>query len=662
MRRFPHLAVLLTLAVTSTAAGQAVQLQRGTPVPAALGPDDKHTYEIQLDAEQFVYGFADQQTVDVVVEVYGPDGERIGNWDGPGRGPENFQFESEAAGVHRVEITPFERASGDYVLLVKRVEPLAGTPEGRVDQLMAPFTGDDVPGGVVGVFKDGEVLFAKAYGMANLTHGIPFTTETPSNIGSVSKQFTAFAIVLLESQGKLSLDDEVREHIPELPEFDQPVTLRNLLNHTGGYRELYNTMPISGWGGEEELSREEAIRIVQRQPALQNPPGSEYNYNNTGFILLATTVERVSGQTFPEWMQENVFGPLGMDHTTVKAEHGQVIPHAAQGYVRDDDGNYREARDLAASYGAGGIYTTVGDLAKWLRNFHEPTVGSSVVIARLVERGVLTSGDTMGYALGIGVGERNGLRRISHGGADVAHRAQLMYFPEIDAGVASLSNNGSFSGGIPNSTADAFFEEYMTEDEEGEPEAEPVEGAAVVVAAAVLDRYVGRYEASGVPLVIEYTRDGDRFYAQATGQPEVDLSAQSDSVFGYDGIEATVTFHAEEDGSVKRATHNQGGRDLPLNRLPPWEATDEVMQGYVGRYYSAELETFYTVVVTDSGLVARHRRVEDDITLTARSEDKFTGGVFFMREVEFVRGEDGTVTGFTVSNGRTRGVMFEKVE
>jgi hypothetical protein len=133
-------------------------------------------------------------------------------------------------------------------------------------------------------------------------------------------------------------------------------------------------------------------------------------------------------------------------------------------------------------------------------------------------------------------------------------------------------------------------------------------------------------------------------------------------VFGYDGIEATVTFHAEEDGSVKRATHNQGGRDLPLNRLPPWEATDEVMQGYVGRYYSAELETFYTVVVTDSGLVARHRRVEDDITLTARSEDKFTGGVFFMREVEFVRGEDGTVTGFTVSNGRTRGVMFEKVE
>ena len=662
MRRFAYLAVLLSLAATSPAAGQAVQLERGTPVPAALGPDDKHTYEIQFDAEQFVYGFADQQTVDVVVTVYGPDGEPLGNWDGPGRGHEMFQFDTEAAGLHRVEITPFERESGDYVLLIKRVEPLADTPEGRVDQLMVPYDGDDVPGGVVAVFRDGEVAFTEAYGMANLTHGIPFTTETPSNIGSVSKQFTAFAIALLESRGELSLDDEVREHIPELPAFDQPVTLRNLLNHTGGYRELYNTMPIAGWQGEDELAREEAIRIVQRQPALQTPPGSEYNYNNTGYILLATIVERVGGKPFPEWMQENVFGPLGMDHTTIKAEHGQVIPNSAQGYARDDDGNFRETRDLAASYGAGGIYTTVGDLAKWLRNFHDQTVGGPEVMARMVERGVLTSGDTIYYALGLGIGDRRGLRRIFHGGADVAHRAQLMYFPEIDAGVAVLSNNASFSGAIAGKTADEFFAEHMTDETaEDEPEEEPEEGAAVVVAAEVLDRYVGRYEAEGVPLILTYTRDGDRFYAQATGQPEIDLIALSDSVFEYDGVEATVTFHAEAEGPVQRATHYQGGQDLPLSRLPPWAPTADMLEAYAGRYYSAELETFYALVVKDTALVAQHRRVEDDITLTPKSEDEFTGGVYFIREVEFVRSDDGAVTGFLLSNGRTRGVMFERM-
>jgi CubicO group peptidase (beta-lactamase class C family) len=647
----------MTLAAASPAAGQAIRLQLGTPVAGELPPDGKHTYEIQLGADQFVYGEADQQTVDVVVTAFGPDGERLGRWDGPARGPETFLFDTEAAGVHRVEITPFERESGEYVLVIQRVEPIADTPEGRVDQFMAPYDGDDVPGGVVAVIRNGELAFAKAYGMANLTHGIRFTTEAGSNIGSVSKQFTAFAIVLLESRGELSLDDEVREHIPELPSFDEPVTLRNLLNHTGGYRELYNTVPIAGWQGEDELSRDEAIRIVRRQPALQTPPGSEYNYNNTGYILLADIVTRVTGTPFPEWMEDNVFAPLGMQNTTIKTGHGQVIPNNAQGYVRSDEGGYREARDLAASYGASGIYTTVGDLAKWLRNFRDHTVGGPEVMARMVERGVLTDGDTIDYALGLGIGERRGLRRISHGGADVAHRAQLMYFPEIDAGVVGLSNNASFGGGIPGKVADEFFAEHMTEETEDE---EPSGEDEVVVAPELLDRYVGRYEAEG-GLIITYTRDGGRFYAQATGKPELDLIARSDSVFDYEGVDETVTFHVEGEGDVERVTHHQEGLGLTLRRLPPYAPTADMLQAYVGRYYSEELETFYTLAVEDTVLVAQHRRLEENVTLTPKSEDKFNGGVFFLRDVEFLRSDDGTVTGFQVSNGRTRGVMFEKM-
>lgn len=659
MRRLSFLVLIIALTATSPAAAQAIRLQVGTPVPGELTADDLHTYEIQLGADQFVYGEADQRTVDVVVTVYGPDDERLGRWDGPARGPEPIQFETETAGLHRVEITPFESGKGMYVLVIKVVEPIADTPEGRVDQLMVAYDRDDVPGGVVAVFRDGEVAFAKAYGMANLAHGVPFTIETASNIGSVSKQFTAFAIALLDSRGKLSLDDDVRQHIPELPEFDQPVTLRNLLNHTGGYRELYNTVPMTGWQGEDELARGEAIRIVQRQPALQTAPGSEYNYNNTGYILLADIVSRVTGVSFPEWMQANVFEPLGMHHTTIKTEHGQVIPNSAQGYVNAEEGGFREARDLAASYGAGGIYTTVGDLARWLRNFRQHTVGGPEVMARMVERGVLTNGDTMRYALGLAIGERAGLRQISHAGADIAHRAQLMYYPEIDAGVATLSNNGSFAGRIAGAVADAFFAEHMTEETDDE---ESEEGGAIVVAPELLDRYAGRYEAENIGLIITYTRDGDRFYAQATGQPELDLIARSDSVFDYEGVDATVTFHVEGEGAVEQATHHQGGQDLTLRRLPPYAPSIEALEAYVGRYYSEELETFYALAVEDSVLVAQHRRLEDDITLTATSEDKFGGSAFFFSDVKFLRGEDGTVTGFRLSNGRTRGVMFEKMQ
>jgi CubicO group peptidase (beta-lactamase class C family) len=657
MHRFSSILVVMTLAVTSPAAGQVTRLELGTPIAGELTPDGKHTYDIPLDADQFVYGEADQQTVDLVVTAYGPDGERLGSWDGPARGPEIFQFETEAQGVHRVEITPFERESGNYVLVIKRIERVADTPEGRVDQLMAPYDRNDVPGGVVAVIRNGEVAFAEAYGMANLAHAIPFTIETASNIGSVSKQFTAFAIALLDSRGDLSLDDEVRKHIPELPAFDEPVTLRHLLNHTGGYRELYTTVRIAGWQGEDELSREEAIRIVQRQPALQTPPGSEFNYNNTGYILLAETVGRVTGVPFPEWMEANVFGPLGMHNTTIKAGHGQIIPNSAQGYVRDESGGYREARDLAASYGAGGIYTTVGDLAKWLGNFHDQAIGGPEVMAKMVERGVLTDGDTLDYALGLGIGERRGLRQISHGGADVAHRAQLMYFPEIDAGVVTLSNNGSFAGGVAGRAANAFFADFMSEETQDE---ESEEGGEVIVSPEVFDRYVGRYEAEGVGLIITYTRDDDRFYAQATGQPEIDLIARSDSVFDYEGVEATVTFHVEGEGDVQRATHHQGGRDLALQRLAPYSPSADALAAYAGRYYSEELETFYTLVVEDTVLVAQHRRLEEHIELTAKSEDKFTGSEFFLRDVEFLRGDEGTVTGFRVSNGRTRGVLFER--
>ena len=224
MRRLLATLLFTSLVLVSTALGQtSTRLQQGTTVSGDLEPNGKHTYELTLAAEQFVYGEADQQTVDVVVTVTGPDGKRVGRWDGPARGPEPFQFDTEAAGTYRIEVAPFEDGAGAYALVIEGVEPLATTPEGRVDQLMVAYRGNDVPGGVVAVVQGGELRFAKAYGMANLTHGIPFTVETVSNIGSVSKQFTAFAITLLAERGALSLDDDIREHIPELPAFDELV-------------------------------------------------------------------------------------------------------------------------------------------------------------------------------------------------------------------------------------------------------------------------------------------------------------------------------------------------------------------------------------------------------------------------------------------------------
>src|SRR5690606_14787827 len=203
-----------------------------------------------------------------------------------------------AAGDYRIEVTPFERQSGRYALVVSRVEPVATTPEGKVDQLIAAFDRPDTPGGVVAVVRGGEVVYTRPFGVANLTHAVPFTAETRTNIGSTSKQFTAFAVVLLDQRGLVDLDADVRRYLPELPDFGETVTLRHLLNHTSGYREFLNLLAIGGAQPEDAFDHDRIAELVIRQPALQNAPGAEWNYNNTGYALLAEVVSRVTETPF----------------------------------------------------------------------------------------------------------------------------------------------------------------------------------------------------------------------------------------------------------------------------------------------------------------------------------------------------------------------------
>lgn len=662
MSRFTVL-LLAALLTTPLAAQEPRAIDIGRAHTDSLSAADVHTFAIDLDADRFVLGEADQETVDVVVTVYGPDGELTLTADGPARGPERFHFETERAGRYRIEVKPLEGASGRYTLLLRRVEPVATEPEPRVDQLMAAYDGSE-PGGVVGVVRNGRLVFSKAYGMANLTHGIPFTTETLTNIGSTSKQFTAFAVNLLAERGELSLDDDIREHIPELKDFGETVTLRHLMTHTSGYREFLNTLVLSGRRLDQgdHIERGELIDIVRRQPELQNPPGAEWNYNNTAFALLPMVVERVTGQPFPEWMERNVFEPLGMEHTVVRADPLRIVPNSAQGYSPDEDGGWREAKDLGGAMGAGGIYTTVGDLARWIRNFETGEVGGAALFDRMTTRYVLTDGDTTSYGFGLGIDEWRGLRRIHHGGADVAHRSMLRYFPAIDAGVLTLSNNATFnSNAMSDDVAEAFFGAEL------EPEAGSVADAddgfdPDSYDPEDFDDLAGRYALEEMPaFVMRFWRDDDDLFTQATGQRRLPLRPTSDSTFALTGVEASVTFHHTADGEVESLTLHQNGHHL-ARRVEAWEPTPAELADYTGRYFSRELATFYTIEVEDDELVLRHRRFSDGIELEPGQEpDSFSGGGVPIGEANFERDEAGEVTALVVSNVRTRGVRFEKI-
>ena len=245
-------------------------------------------------------------------------------------------------------------------------------------------------------------------------------------------------------------------------------------------------------------------------------------------------------------------------------------------------------------------------------------------------RYVLTDGDTTGYGLGLFVDKHNGLHRVQHGGADIAHRSMLMYYPEIDAGVITQSNHARFQG-----------EEYDPEN---------------------FDEFAGRYELEEMPgFILTFSREEDNFFAQATNQSKVEIVPTSDSTFKFLIVEASITFHRNDENKVESLTLHQNG-DHPAKRLKdePWKPSAEELTGYTGRFFSEELETFYALEVDDSTLVVKHKRM-DDIELTPSKIDTFTAS-FPIAELIFNRNEAGEVSGLKVGNGRTRNVRFEKLK
>ena len=496
--------------------------------------------------------------------------------------------------------------------------------------------------------------------MANLAYGIPFEVGTPTNIGSTSKQFTAFAIMLQAERGTLSLDDDIRTHLPELPEFDETITVRHLITHTSGLREFLNLLSMTGRRSDhgDYIDRDEVIEIVQRQPALQNAPGAEWNYNNTAFGLAATIVERTSGQDFHAFMTEHVFGPLGMTGTMVRPTPEHIVPDASVGYGPSSDG-FRELRDLGGAVGAGGIYATVGDLQTWVENYAAPKVGSAAIFDAMMTSYVLTDGEKTGYGYGLFVDEQRGLKRVHHGGADIAHRSMLAYYPEINAGITTQSNHAGFDSSVAFRLADAFFGEHMApKEEEGDETFDPASYDP-----ADFDELVGRYALDAAPtFIIAVSREDDTFYAQATGQPRLEIVPTAELTFRLIQVEASLIFERNDEGAIDGATLDQNDQLQHATRLDgdeavAWEPTVDDLENFAGRYFSQEIETFYTLAVEEERLIARQRR-RGDMDLTPGDEDTFTGGAMTLA---FERDRNSQVIGFYLSNVRTRDVRFERV-
>lgn len=343
-----------------------------------------------------------------------------------------------------------EGAPGDAAALTAQVDPI-----------FARWDKQDSPGCALAIVKDGRIVYQRGYGSANLDYDVPITSESVFYIASVSKQFVAAAVALLAQQGKLSLDDDVRKHVPELPDYGHTITIRHLIHHTSGLRGYLTLMQLAGMRWEDVHSEQELLDLICRQKELNFAPGEQYRYCNTGYFLLAEIVKRVSGKTLRQFTKDEMFEPLGMTNTHFHDDATHVVKNRAVSYAPSGNGTFRVS--YLANWdkvGSGGLLTNVEDLVRWDRNFCEKKLGGEDLVNTLHQRGKLNDGTVLPYAFGLIVGEYKGLATVSHGGSFMGFRTVLLRFPGHAFSVIILANLADVN---PTALAQDVADVYLAE-------------------------------------------------------------------------------------------------------------------------------------------------------------------------------------------------------
>ena len=534
----------------------------------------------------------------------------------------------------------------------------------QVDRIFEEFTRPGSPGCALAVMQGGEVLYKQGYGLADLENNRPNLPDTVFNIGSMAKQFTAFAIALLEDRGKLSYDDDFRKYLPEMHDFGKPITIRHLLHHTSGIRCTFpDLLFLAEWRESDATSTEDVLRLLKRQRELDFPTGSEYAYANSNYILLALICGRVSGGSFAEFCRGQIFEPLGMSSSMVNEDYFKIIPRRASGYY-GEEGDWFNAPLTDSVIGSTNVYTTVEDLALWDENFYTGQVGGQRVIDQLYKPGLLDDGTETDYAFGLMVGpthQHRGWQVVEHGGGQGGYVCHMARFPELHLSVAALFNCYLWNARDKTlQVADYFLEEKQ-------PRETPAASTSTTAAhparreltAEQLQLKTGKYfDPQRVALREVRLQDGrlqyqgfnlvplsgERFYLE--DEPDVLIEFQSSSP-GYTGMIKTITASGEY-------TYER------VESVPP--AVDE-LEGYTGQYYSPELDLRWEILLEDGQLVVRRRKYADT-RLTAVFKDAFNDdwqpvlGWPWSYTIIFQRDAEGVVNGMSVSGSRIRRLKF----
>lgn len=520
----------------------------------------------------------------------------------------------------------------------------------KVDALLRSWDTTQSPGCTLAVIENGEIIYTRGYGMANLEHGISNQPWTRFYLASMSKQFTAFCIALLEEDGKLDLQDDIRKYVPEIPQYPKTITVEHLVHHTSGLRDYLSLGAMAGHPMDDLITEEQALELLARQKELNFLPGEEYLYSNSGYILMSMIVARVSGKSFRQYADEMIFQPLGMKHTHVHDNHLQPVPQRATGYAPSPHG-YEISVPNFDVVGDGGIYSNVLDLYKWDQNFYHNILGRGrpELIERVLSTRKLNNGEENNYAFGLVVDRYKGVREVQHSGGYGGYRTEMIRYPEQNFSVALLSNHAGLQ---PVDMARQVAEIFLG-DEFAKSGASTEKPAFITLPKADLQNLAGMYYSSENGLSVEITLKDGGLLANIAGAFSVHFHPVSSKVFVSEDKPAPRQMVFSEAGLSLSPGSDKA---MPLKRLNVQTLAPQEMEPLCGVFISEELDAKCRIELRDGQLIYKIGSRTERLKPVSAGMYLYSGGALFVDQ-----NTAGPAKGFKLQEGRVRGIRFSRL-
>lgn len=525
-----------------------------------------------------------------------------------------------------------------------------------IDGVFSQFT-NTTPGCAIAIYRGSEIEFSNGYGMANLELDAPILPSSIFHVASISKQFTAMCIALLQEDGLVDVNQPVQTYIPELPVYNHEILVRHLVHHVSGLRDQWMLVRLAGWRSHDVVTEDDCFGLVRRQQDLNFVPGEKYTYCNSGYTMMAMIVKRVTGKSLREYADERIFKPLGMTNTHVHDDHAEVVRGRTQAYEPRDGGGYIVSIPPFDVVGTTNLHTTVEDFAKWNGNFFNPTMCSPEVLELVQTPDVFNDGSPMTYAWGLETKPWRGLKRVGHNGADHGYRSSSFHFPDLDFGIAVFANYAIVNPeNLAERVAEIVLKDHVSPQTSATLDTRGMARKSAEIGAVNL---VGTYtnDDGEIPMQMIISETGHGLEMTSWGEA-VALDAAPDCTYSYKDGFATIYPQATDDnGNVTELVTVISGQGATYTRVPESSSLNE----FVGSYYSEELDTHMNLTLNGSELLWVQKRLPSTPVVSVAVETLGIGSSAGSMRLAVDRNDQGKVAGFRLSGNRVSGIRYQKL-